>query len=236
MSLLAVEDLHARYGPMHVLFGLDFSVPEGSVVVMLGANGAGKTTTLRAISGLVSASGRITFGGKQVLGRRPEQLAALGIAHVPQGRGTFMQFTVEENLVLGAYTRRDRRAVLREIGEWYSFFPRLQERRRERAGNLSGGEQQMLAVARALMLKPRLLLLDEPSLGLGPKIRTELFATLAEINADHGTTMLIVEQNAQLALEIATSAYVIETGRIVSSHDAGEVVADESLRKAYLGY
>ena len=236
MNLLAVEDLHARYGPMRVLFGIDLEVAAGGIAVILGANGAGKTTTLRAISGMVAATGRIVFDGTDVLGTRTDRLAALGIAHVPQGRGTFADFTVDENLALGAFTRRDKREVLREIESWYLFFPRLGERRRERAGNLSGGEQQMLAVARALMLKPRLLLLDEPSLGLAPVVRSDLFGALREINEETGTTMLIVEQDAQLALDIATSAYVLEAGRIVSSHDAGSVVADETLRLAYLGY
>ena len=236
MSLLAVKDLHARYGAMRVLFGIDLEVTTGGIAVILGANGAGKTTTLRAISGMVAASGSIVFADAEVLGLRTHKLAALGIAHVPQGRGTFADFTVEENLILGAFTRRDRPEVRREIDNWYAFFPRLHERRRERAGNLSGGEQQMLAVARALMLGPRLLLLDEPSLGLSPVIRSELFRTLKEINDDTGTTMLIVEQDARLALDIATSAYVLEAGHIVSSHDADSVVADETLRLAYLGY
>ena len=188
------------------------------------------------VSGMVAATGRIVFDGTDVLGSRTDRLAGLGIAHVPQGRGTSADFTVEENLAHGAFTRRDRREIEREIQSWYDFFPRIGERRRERAGNLSGGEQQMLAVARALMLRPRLLLLDEPSLGLAPVVRAELFGALRGINADTGTTMLIVEQDAQLALDIATSAYVLEAGRIVASHDAGSVVADETLRLAHLRY
>lgn len=234
-ALLEVHDVHGGYGPVKVLHGLDFSVEEGEVAVILGANGAGKTTTIRAICGMLDASGDVVFDGQPILGKRTEAIVGLGVAHVPQGRGTFVDLTVEENLKLGAYLRRDDE-VRRDIDRWFEVFPRLGERRHQVAGSMSGGEQQMLAISRALMSNPRLLLLDEPSLGLAPKVTQELFERLGEINRDRGVTMLVVEQNANLALRIANQGYVIETGEIVASGTAAELKSDDSVRQAYLGY
>lgn len=234
-ALLEVEGVEGGYGPVKVLHGLDFSVDEGEVAVILGANGAGKTTTIRAVTGMIKARGSIVFGGESILGRRPETITRLGVAHVPQGRGTFTDLSVDENLRLGAYVRSD--ADIRDdIDRWYEIFPRLGERHAQAAGSMSGGEQQMLAIARALMSRPTLLVCDEPSLGLAPKVTEELFDRLGQINRDQGTTMLIVEQNANLALAIAEKGYVIETGRIVASGTADELRSDEAVRKAYLGY
>jgi branched-chain amino acid transport system ATP-binding protein len=232
--LLEASELRAQYGAVRVLHGLDFSVNEGEAVVILGANGAGKTTTLRAISGMVQASGHVRFAGRSLLGRRPEQVAAAGIAHVPQGRGTIVDLTVDDNMRIGAYRRRDKE-VEGDIERWYGVFPRLRERRSQHAGNMSGGEQQMLAIARALMARPKLLLLDEPSLGLAPIVTQELFRTLGELNREQGVSMLIVEQNAGLALDIASRGYVIETGSIVTSGSAGDLEGNEDVRRAYLG-
>jgi branched-chain amino acid transport system ATP-binding protein len=218
-----------------VLYGVDFVVDAGEVVVILGANGAGKTTTLRAISGSLDAKGHVRFDGHDVLGRRPEQMAVRGVAHVPQGRGTITDLTVDENLRLGAFTRRDR-DVDSDIAGWYDVFPRLGDRRRQLAGSMSGGEQQMLAIARALMLRPKLLLLDEPSLGLAPIITQELFRTLGSLNREQGISMLVVEQNASLALGIANRGYVLETGSIVVSGSADELSRNDDVRKAYLGF
>jgi len=239
VSLLEVEGLQAGYGPVRVLHGIDCRVEEGDVAVVLGANGAGKTTVLRALSGTIPARGRITFDGRTVTGRAAEDVVRLGIGHVPQGRGTLPDLTVEENLRLGAYIRRGRDVkaqVAADIDRWLTVFPRLRDRRRQPAGSLSGGEQQMLAVSRALMLRPRLLLLDEPSLGLAPIVISDLFRVLGEINRELGTTMLIVEQNANLALDLASFAYVLETGRIVRFGTAAELRSDESIRRSYLGY
>ena len=235
MTVLEVSDLHAGYGPVNVLEDISFSVGEGETVALLGANGAGKTTTLRAICAMVRARGKVAINGRDVTKRSTEQIVRLGVAHVPEGRGTFMPLTVDENLRLGAYARRngDRQATIDYV---FKLFPRLEERRRQRAGTLSGGEQQMLAIGRALMLKPKLMLLDEPSLGLAPLLVRELFKTLRQIKEDEGTAMLIVEQNANLVLEFADAAHVLETGRIVLSGSADEVSQDESMRKAYLGY
>ncbi len=241
--LLRVSGLEAGYGPVQVLRGLDFVVGAGEVVVILGANGAGKTTTLRALSGMIDAKGERTLrvAGEgtdedvSLKGRRPEQLVKLGIAHVPQGRGTITDLTVEENLRLGAFTRRDK-DVTTDIASWYEIFPRLGERQDQAAGSMSGGEQQMLAIARALMSKPRLVLLDEPSLGLAPLVTKELFERLGEINRTTGTAMLIVEQNANLALRIAARGYVLEAGGIVALGTAAELRDDEAVRQAYLGY
>jgi branched-chain amino acid transport system ATP-binding protein len=234
MALLEIEGLTGGYGPVQVLHGLDLEVGDGEIVVVLGANGAGKTTTLRAISGMISVKGTISLGGTSIVGKSPERVARLGVAHVPQGRGTFTDLTVEENLRLGAYPRKDR--FTNEIQRWFTTFPRLEERRAQPAGNLSGGEQQMLAIARGLMSSPRLLLLDEPSLGLAPLITQDLFQRLRAINEEMGTAMLIVEQNANLALAIAARAYVLETGTIISSGPADQVQDDDAVRKAYLGY
>jgi branched-chain amino acid transport system ATP-binding protein len=230
--ILEVDSLRAGYGPVNVLSDVSFGVGEGETVALLGANGAGKTTTLRAICGMLKPRGTVTLYGRNVTGRPTEQIAKLGVAHVPEGRGTFAPLTVEENLRLGAYTRRGHGPMERV----FSLFPRLEERRRQRAGTLSGGEQQMLAIGRALMLQPKLMLLDEPSLGLAPNLTRELFKILRRIKEDEGTGMLIVEQNANLVLEFADAAHVLETGSIVLSGTAEEVRQDETMRKAYLGY
>lgn len=234
-ELLEVRDLTAGYGPVTVLRGIDFTVDTGEVVVILGANGAGKTTTLRAVSGMIGGEGSIVFDGHVALGRRPDQLVRAGMAHVPQGRGTITDLTVDENLRLGAYSRRDAE-VRADIDRWYEVFPRLGERRGQAAGSMSGGEQQMLAIARALMARPKLLLLDEPSLGLAPLVTRELFEQLGRINVETGTAMLVVEQNANLALRIAGRGYVLEAGELVADGPSGELMADEAVRKAYLGY
>jgi len=233
--LLNIKALNAYYGQVQALHGLEFSLNEGTVTTLLGANGAGKTTTLRAICNMVRTSGAIEFDGAPLSNRSTENIVRLGIAHVPQGRGTFTTVTVEENLQLGAITR-SKSGVASDIERMYAYFPVLKERRSQQAGTLSGGEQQMLAVARALMLRPRLMLLDEPSFGLAPLIVRDLFNILGKINREDKVTILVVEQNAQLALEIADHAYVIETGRIVMSGKAGEIADNEDVRKSYLGY
>jgi branched-chain amino acid transport system ATP-binding protein len=231
---LEVEELTGGYGAVRVLYGLDFTVEQGEVVVILGANGAGKTTTLRALSGMLDARGRIHFNGESINGWATERIAAAGIAHVPQGRGTITELTVDENLRLGAFTRRDSE-INADLEHWYEVFPRLAQRRGQLAGSMSGGEQQMLAIARALIARPKLVLLDEPSLGLAPIITQELFQTLGALNREHGISMLVVEQNAGLALSIAQRAYVLETGSIVVSGSAGELAGNDDVRKAYLG-
>ncbi|MBA2953207.1 ATP-binding cassette domain-containing protein [Nocardioides sp. MAH-18] len=238
MTLLTVEGLEASYGPVRVLHGIDLTVERGEVVVLLGANGAGKTTTLRALCQLpgLSTSGRVDFDGRSLVGCRTEEVVRRGIAHVPQGRGTFPELSVEENLDAGAYLRRDRREVRQDIERWYDTFPRLADRRHQSAGTLSGGEQQMLAVARACLSRPQLLLLDEPSLGLAPLVIQHLFEIFAELNRSDGTTILVVEQNATLALSIATRAYVIESGQIVLTGPAAELHHDDGVRRAYLGF
>jgi branched-chain amino acid transport system ATP-binding protein len=234
--LLSVHDLRAYYGQVQALHGLSFDLNEGSMTTLLGANGAGKTTTLRAICNMVRSTGPIQFEGKPLNGKSTENIVRLGIAHVPQGRGTFTTLTVEENLQLGAISRKDTKAIADDIERMYTHFPVLKQRHAQQAGTLSGGEQQMLAVARALMLRPRLMLLDEPSFGLAPLIVRDLFNILGKINREDKVSILVVEQNAQLALEIADKAYVIETGRIVMSGSANEIANDESVRKSYLGY
>ena len=235
MSFLSVQGLVAGYGPVQVLHGIDFEVDQGQTVVILGANGAGKTTTLRALSGMTKNSGTITFDGRDITSAKTDAIVRMGVAHVPQGRGTFADQTVEENLQLGAYIRRDPE-VAADLERMYDLFPRLRERCTQAAGSLSGGEQQMLAIARAIMLKPRLLLLDEPSLGLAPIIVKELFRTLVQLKELSGVTVLLVEQNANLALEIADHAYVLEAGEIATSGAAASIRADEGVRRAYLGY
>jgi branched-chain amino acid transport system ATP-binding protein len=236
VSLLELRGVSGGYGQVRVLHEIDLSVDEGHVVVVLGANGAGKTTTLRAISGIIGvSSGEIRFAGERITGLGPDGVARLGIAHVPQGRGTFSELSVDDNLRIGAINRRDG-DVERDLQRWYEVFPRLGERRRQEAGSMSGGEQQMLALARAMMSRPRLLLLDEPSLGLAPLITRELFARLGELNRDEGLSILVVEQNANLALDIGHWGYVLETGRIAVQGPAGELHDDESVRKAYLGF
>ena len=234
--LLDVRGLHAQYGPTKVLHGLDFGVEEGGITTILGANGAGKTTTLRAVCGMVKTQGEIRFGEQRIDGKATESIVRLGVAHVPDGRGTFVNLSVEENLRLGAYVRRDKAQVAADYERIYGWFPRLKERRKQQAGTLSGGEQQMLAVSRALMLRPRLLLLDEPSFGLAPLIVQELFAILAQINKAEGMSMLVVEQNAALALKLAQHAYLLETGRVVISGTAEEIRSNEAIRRSYLGY
>jgi branched-chain amino acid transport system ATP-binding protein len=234
VSLLEVTGLHAGYGAVRVLHGLDFTVEAGEVVVILGANGAGKTTTLRAICGTIEGQGRVVFDGRDLLGRRSDQVAQAGIGHVPQGRGTIVDLTVEDNLRVGAYRRRDS-DIAHDIDGWYEAFPRLGQRRKQLAGSMSGGEQQMLAIARAMMARPTLVLLDEPSLGLAPIITQELFRKLSELNRQEGVSMLVVEQNAGLALDIATRGYVLETGAIVVAGTAAELAGNDDVQKAYLG-
>jgi branched-chain amino acid transport system ATP-binding protein len=234
-TILDVSNLRAYYGQIEALHGLQFSLEEGSVTTLLGANGAGKTTTLRAICNMIRLSGTIRFDGRTLNGKSTETIVKLGVAHVPQGRGTFTHMTVAENLQLGAITRRNMAEVSTDVERMYGYFPKLKERHGQQAGTLSGGEQQMLAVARALMLRPRLMLLDEPSFGLAPLVVRELFGILRDINREHKVTILVVEQNARLSLEIASHAYVIETGRIVMAGDAAEIAEDEGIRRSYLG-
>src|SRR5437867_1918753 len=234
--MLEVTGLDAFYGQNQALYGVGFSLEEGHIRTLLGANGAGMTTALRALCGMVRTAGDIRFEGKAIAGWATEDIVRLGIAHVPEGRGTFLRVSVEENLQLGAITRRDRPGIAADIERVYQHFPRLKERRAQQAGTLSGGEQQMLAVGRALMLRPRLMLLDEPSFGLAPLVVEELFATLRELNRELGVAMLIVEQNAALALELAEHAYLLETGRIVMTGPAVEIAEDEMVRRSYLGY
>jgi branched-chain amino acid transport system ATP-binding protein len=236
MALLEVSGLHAAYGPTRVLHGIDFKLEAGSITALLGANGAGKTTTLRALCAMVDTQGEIRFDGKRIDGRSTEDIVRLGIAHVPDGRGTFAHLSTEENLRLGAYVRKDRKAVEQDFERIYGYFPRLKERRHQQAGTLSGGEQQMLAVSRALMLRPKLLLLDEPSFGLAPLIVREIFGIMREINQSERVSILLVEQNAAMALDLADRAYLIETGRVVLSGTSDEIKQDEAVRRSYLGY
>jgi len=235
-ALLKVEKLHASYGSTRVLHGIDFEMEEGSITALLGANGAGKTTTLRALCGMVKTEGAITLAGQRVDGKPTEDIVRMGVAHVPDGRGTFTTLTTEENLRLGAYARKDKSKLAADFDLIYNYFPRLKERRHQQAGTLSGGEQQMLAVSRALMLSPRLLLLDEPSFGLAPLIVREIFRIMKRINEEQKVSILLVEQNASMALELADHAYLIETGGIVLSGTAEQIKSDDSVRKAYLGY
>jgi branched-chain amino acid transport system ATP-binding protein len=235
-ALLEVSGLKAFYGPSPVLHGLSFSIVEGGITTILGANGAGKTTTLRAVCGMVRIEGAISFAGARIDGIATEDIVRRGIAHVPDGRGTFVNLTVEENLRLGAYTRRDRAAVRDDFERVYAYFPRLAERRQQQAGTLSGGEQQMLALSRALMLRPKLLLLDEPSFGLAPLVVQDIFRIMRRINEEDRVSMLLVEQNASLALDLADHAYLIETGTLVMAGTAAELRQDESIRRSYLGY
>ncbi|HEY7017720.1 MAG TPA: ABC transporter ATP-binding protein [Gaiellaceae bacterium] len=234
--MLELEDVTARYGPVRALHGISLTVADGELVAVLGANGAGKTTTLRAISGTVRRAGRIVFAGKSIARTSPESVARSGIAHVPEGRGTLTELTVQENLRLGAYARRDRAAIREDERRVLGYFPRLGERRSQRAGTLSGGEQQMLALARALMLRPRLLLLDEPSLGLAPMVVSEIFRIVRELNEREGLAVLVVEQNAVLALEASSRAYVLEVGRVAVQGESDALRRDESVRRSYLGY
>lgn len=237
MTLLTARGLSAGYGPVTVLHGVDLEVNEGEIIVVLGANGAGKTTTMRAVSGTIPRQGTIEFEGRNIQKAAPDAIVRAGIVQVPQGRGTFPELSVADNLLAGAYVRRDgAKAIADDIDKWYSVFPRLKERSTQRAGSLSGGEQQMLAIARALMSRPKLLLCDEPSMGLAPLITRELFNVIGELNQTEGLSVLLVEQNANLAMHIAARVYLLETGVIVASGTAAELSADDSIRKAYLGF
>jgi len=235
-ALLEVKGLKAFYGKTQVLYDLSFDIAEGGITTLLGANGAGKTTTLRALCNMVRTEGTIRFAGEELSGKPTEEIVRRRIAHVPEGRGTFTSLTVDENLRIAAYTRNDKAGVAAERERVFSYFPRLKERMQQQAGTLSGGEQQMLAIARALMLKPRLMLLDEPSFGLAPLIVVEIFRILKRINEEEQVSILLVEQNAALALDLADYAYVLETGNVVMSDKASVVKNDETIRKSYLGY
>ena len=236
MSLLELVDVEARYGAIRALHGVSLSIEEGAFVAVLGANGAGKTTTLRAVSGMVKSSGDVVFDGRRLRRHSPDEVARLGVAHVPEGRGTFGELSVWENLRLGAYTRRNGVSPKQDFERMLTYFPWLEERRKQAAGTLSGGEQQMLALARALMGRPRLLMLDEPSLGLAPIIVREIFGILAELHEKEGLTVLVVEQNANVALRVSQHAYVLEVGRVALSGPSDELREHESVRKSYLGY
>ena len=234
--LLEVKDLFAGYGGTEVLHGLSMEIEEGSITTLLGANGAGKTTTLRALCKMIKVRGQIIFDGQAVEGKATEDIVRLGVAHVPDGRGTFGSLSTEENLRLGSYTRKDKDEVALDMEKMYSHFPRLKERRNQQAGTLSGGEQQMLAIARALMLRPRLLLLDEPSFGLAPLIVREIFDIMQTINQSDKVTILLVEQNAAMALDMAKYAYLLETGKLVLSGLSEDLKQDEAVRRSYLGH
>jgi branched-chain amino acid transport system ATP-binding protein len=235
-TLLEVIGLKAGYGATEVLHGIDFALEEGGITALLGANGAGKTTTLRAVCGMVNRTGQIRLMDRRVDQKATEDIVRLGVAHVPEGRGTFVNLSVEDNLRLGGYARRDRRGVAGDIERMYEYFPRLAERRRQQAGTLSGGEQQMLAIARALMLRPRLLVLDEPSFGLSPILVASIFEIMATVRREERVSILLVEQQASLALELAEHAYLLETGRIVMQGTAREFQQNEQVRRSYLGY
>jgi branched-chain amino acid transport system ATP-binding protein len=236
MALLELGDVVASYGDIEALHGVSLTVGEGEVVAVLGPNGAGKTTMLRAVSGTVRKTGEVVFDGRKVDRRAPEQIARLGVAHVPEGRGIYTQLSVRDNLRMGAYSRRDRGGVRRDFERVVGYFPWLERRGGQKAGTLSGGEQQMLAIARAVMSRPRLLLLDEPSLGLAPIVSREIFRIVRALNEDEGVSVLLVEQNARAALEIASSAYVLEAGRVAVAGEAETLQANESIRRVYLGY
>jgi branched-chain amino acid transport system ATP-binding protein len=236
MPLLELRDVSARYGPIRALHGVSLTVDEGEVVALLGANGAGKTTTLRAISGAVRTAGQITFDGRPLARRRPESVARLGVAHVPEGRGLFSELTVWENLRMGAYVRGDRKSLQEDSERVFDYFPWMADRGDQPAATLSGGEQQMLALGRALVSRPRLLMLDEPSLGLAPTIVAELFGIVRHLNEERGMTVLVVEQNASIALETAARAYVLEVGRVALHGASDELQRHEGVRKSYLGY
>jgi branched-chain amino acid transport system ATP-binding protein len=235
-NVLEVSNLEASYGEVKALDGISFHVPRGAVTALLGANGAGKTTTLRAICGMVQRSGKVLLNGEPIDRKSTEDIARMGVAHVPDGRGTFKAKTVAENLQLGAISRRDMNGIRQDIELVYSYFPILKTRQKQQAGLLSGGEQQMLAVGRALMLRPKVLLLDEPSFGLAPMIVAEIFDIFKRLNSEHGTSILVVEQNASIALEFANFAYVLETGRIVLEGTAEEIRTNEDVSRSYLGY
>jgi branched-chain amino acid transport system ATP-binding protein len=234
--LLEVRNLKAYYGPTEALHGIDFGVDEGGITALLGANGAGKTTVLRAVCGMIARSGEIRFAGNRIDGAATESIVRMGVAHAPEGRGTFVNLSVEENLRIGAYVRRERKAVASDIERMYQYFPRLAERRRQQAGTLSGGEQQMLAIARALMLRPRLLVLDEPSFGLAPLVVAHIFEIMGTVRREARVSILLVEQNASLALDLADHAYLLETGKIVMAGTSREFQLDAQVRRSYLGY
>ena len=236
MALLEVKDLKAYYGQTQALHGVSFSLEQGGITALLGANGAGKTTTLRSLCGMVRTEGSVSFDGDPITGRPTEAIVRLGVGHVPEGRGTFVGLSVDENLRVAAYTRTDKAAVQRDLDMVFEYFPILKARIDQQAGTLSGGEQQMLAISRALMLGPRLMLLDEPSFGLAPLIVQEIFRIMRRINSEAKVSMLLVEQNAALALELADHAYVLETGNVVMSGKSSVVKSDEAIRKSYLGY
>lgn len=236
MAFLEVKGLKAYYRQVQALFGVDFTLEEGTITTVLGANGAGKTTTLRAICRMVRTEGEIRFDGRDITGLPTEKVVQLGIAHVPEGRGTFVRQTVEENLQLGAYTRKNKAEIRSDMERVYEYFPRLRERHKQQAGTLSGGEQQMLAIGRALMLRPRLMLLDEPSFGLAPLIVREIYEIMRRIREHEGTSMLLVEQNANIALDLADHAYLLETGEVVMSGESHVIRDDENVRRSYLGY
>jgi branched-chain amino acid transport system ATP-binding protein len=236
LALLEVRGLHAAYGATRALHGVDFALEKGRITALLGANGAGKTTTLRAVCAMVKTEGEVRLNGERIERRATEDIVRLGVAHVPDGRGTFAHLSTEENLRLGAYTRKDRSRVEADLERIYGYFPRLRERRRQQAGTLSGGEQQMLAISRALMLAPKLMLLDEPSFGLAPRLVGELFQILRRINEKEAVSMLLVEQNAAMALELAETAYLLETGRVVLSGSSHDLKKNDAVRKAYLGH
>ena len=235
-AVLEAKALSAWYGPIRGLYDLDLSVEQGGVTALLGANGAGKTTTLRALCNMVRRAGTTTFQGVDISRRSTEDIVRMGVAHVPEGRGTFVALTVEENLRLALHTRRDKAAAMRDRDLVFGYFPILQERLHQQAGTLSGGEQQMLAIGRALMLAPKLMLLDEPSFGLAPLVVREIFRILRQINEHEHVSMLIVEQNAALALDLADTVYLLETGKLVTSGPSAVIQNDEALRKSYLGY
>ena len=236
MPLLELQGVEAAYGPLKALHGISLSVDDGQAVAILGANGAGKTTTLRAISGTVRTQGEIVFDGNRIAGRSTESIARQGIAHVPEGRGIYSELSVRENVLLGGVTRRDRKAVKADIARALGYFPRIAERMTQQAGTLSGGEQQMLALARALVSRPRLLLLDEPSLGLAPAFVSGLYAIIRKLNQEEGMAVLLVEQNAKIALASAQYAYVLEVGRVALDAPSGELAQHEGVRASYLGY
>ncbi|MBS1178342.1 MAG: transporter ATP-binding protein [Proteobacteria bacterium] len=235
-KLLEVNKLCASYGATQVLYDVDFALEAGHITAILGANGAGKTTTLRALCQVVRTSGSIQFDGQQLVGKSTEAVVRMGVAHVPDGRGTFTGLSVEENLRLGAYVRGNKAEMLQDMERMFTRFPILKQRRHQQAGTLSGGEQQMLAISRALMLRPKLLLLDEPSFGLAPLIVAEIFRIMRTINKEDRVSMLLVEQNASLALDLADHAYLLETGRVALSGPSDTIKNDESVRRAYLGY
>ncbi len=234
--LLEVNKLGAWYGATQVLHGMDFTLEAGHITAILGANGAGKTTTLRALCQAVKTRGSIVLDGQQLAGKSTEAVVRLGVAHVPDGRGTFTALSVEENLRLGAHVRGNKAEMLQDLQRMFMRFPILKDRRHQQAGTLSGGEQQMLAISRALMLRPRLLLLDEPSFGVAPLVVAEIFRILRQINRDDGVSMLLVEQNANLALDLADHAYLLETGRVALSGAAADIKQDDKVRETYLGY